>query len=121
MRDQRRLVVVAATVILAGFVGLLLAERSGLLLDHGAGDRRRVPIRIGGALPRAALRKRSVAARLSSMAQCGAYLIAAAGPFVMGFLHGHTWLGRPILFLIVATLVGLAVGYAAGKDRLIRD
>ena len=75
------------------------AERSGLRLDHGAGDR--PGSQFGLAVLFLVLRSAngSVAARLSSMAQCGAYLIAAAGPFVMGFLHTATrgWV-VPILF-----------------------
>lgn len=123
MRDQRPLVVVGAAVTLAGFLGLLLAPNGQAfywITALGIGQGSQFGLAVLFLVLRSA--NGSVASRLSSMAQCGAYLIAAAGPFVMGFLHSATggWV-VPIVFLIVATLVGLVVGYAAGRDRLIRD
>ncbi len=121
MRDQRPIVVIGAVVTLAGFLGLLLAPNNQAyywmtILGIGQGSQ------FGLALLFIVIRAAdgAVAARLSSMAQSGGYLIAATGPFVMGSLHSLTggWV-VPIVFLIVVTIVGLFVGYAAGRDRVI--
>jgi CP family cyanate transporter-like MFS transporter len=61
------------------------------------------------------------AARLSSMAQGGGYVIAAAGPLAMGMLHAVTgnWTA-PLLFLLAATAAELMTGLGAARDRLVR-
>jgi CP family cyanate transporter-like MFS transporter len=55
------------------------------------------------------------------MANAGGYMIAAAGPLVMGILHSATggWL-FPIAFLIIANMFGFVMGYGAAHDRVIR-
>ncbi|MFH0915563.1 MAG: MFS transporter [bacterium] len=121
LRDQRAAVIVSAVVTLVGFLGLLLGG-TGLaffwmaILGIGQGAQ------FGLALLMIVLRSADghVAARLSSMAQSGGYLIAATGPLVMGILHSATggWF-VPIAFLILATVVGLVLGYEAARDRLI--
>ncbi len=122
-RDQRSAVIVSAVVTLVGFSGLLAGpDRVAFLwvviLGIGQGAQ------FGLALLMIVVRSAdgNVAARLSSMAQSGGYLIAAAGPFVMGILHTATgdW-SIPIIFLILANLFGLAMGYQAARDRVIRD
>lgn len=121
MRNQRTAVIVSAGLTLVGFLGLLLGGTRmaffwmGILgIGQGA--------QFGLALLLIVLRSADghVAARLSSMAQSGGYLIAASGPLVMGLLHSATkgW-SAPIAFLILATVVGLIVGYQAARDRLI--
>lgn len=122
MRDQRTAVIICAGVTLIGFFGLLLGPTylaflwMGILgLGQGA--------QFGLALLLIVLRSADgyVAARLSSMAQAGGYLIAATGPLVMGLLHSATkgWF-LPIAFLILATIAGLALGHEAARDRLIK-
>jgi CP family cyanate transporter-like MFS transporter len=122
MRDQRLAVTVVAAITFAGFLGFLLAPNNQAffwvaLMGMGHGSH------FGLALLFVVLRSADagVAARLSSMVQSGGYLIAAAGPFVMGFLHSATggWTA-PIVFLILMTAVGVLVGYASGRNRVIR-
>ncbi|MFH1833970.1 MAG: MFS transporter, partial [bacterium] len=122
MRDQRKAVIGSACVILVGFLGLLFGPTSAAffwmsILGLGQGAQ------FGLALLLIVLRSADghVAARLSSMAQSGGYLIAGTGPLVMGVLHSATggWV-LPIVFLIVANLVGLALGHEAARDRVIK-
>jgi CP family cyanate transporter-like MFS transporter len=122
MRDQRIAVLVSAGVTFVGFFGLLLGP-TGIaffwmaILGIGQGAQ------FGLALLLIVLRAADgqVAARLSSMAQSGGYLIAATGPLVMGLIHSVTagWF-VPITFLILATVVGLACGYQAAREKLIK-
>ncbi|MCW2569011.1 MAG: hypothetical protein JWN54_3108 [Mycobacterium sp.] len=118
MRDQR--VAVAATVAIAtaGVLGIWLAPASTALvwvtlfgISQGAA--------LSLALLLMVLRAPDpvTAARLSSMAQAGGYLIGAAGPLVMGLLYTATggWTA-PMVFLLVTTLLGLPPGLAAGRD-----
>jgi CP family cyanate transporter-like MFS transporter len=121
VRDQRTAVIVSAGLTLVGFFGLLLGPTAiaffwMALVGLGTGAQ------FGLALLFIVLRSADghVAARLSSMAQSGGYLIAATGPLVMGLLHSLTkgWFAS-VAFLIVATAVGLVAGYGAARDRAI--
>ncbi len=122
-RDQRAAVIVSALLALVGFFGVLVGPHSVaflwvVFLGIGQGAQ------FGLALLMIVVRSAdgNVAAKLSSMAQSGGYLIAAAGPFVMGILHSATggW-SLPIIFLIIANLFGFAMGYQAARDRVIRE
>ena len=119
--DVRLGVIVSAAIALVGFAGLLLGPNSiaffwVMVLGIGQGAQ------FGLALLLIVIRAAdgNVAARLSAMSQSGGYLIAALGPLLMGALHSLTagWTG-PILFLILANLFGLALGYHAAKERLV--
>jgi CP family cyanate transporter-like MFS transporter len=121
-RDQRSAVIVSALVAMVGLFGLLVGPHSVaflwvVILGIGQGAQ------FGLALLMIVVRSGdgNVAASLSSMAQSGGYLIAAAGPFVMGILHSATngW-SLPIIFLILANLFGFAMGYQAARYRVIR-
>ena len=121
-RDQRSAVVVSAAVTLVGFLGVLVGPHSVALLwvvVLGIGQ----GAQFGLALLMIVLRSADgdVAAKVSSMANAGGYMIAAAGPLVMGILHSATggWL-FPIAFLIIANMFGFVMGYGAAHDRVIR-
>jgi len=121
-RDQRSAVVVSAAVTLVGFLGVLIGPHSVALLwvvVLGIGQ----GAQFGLALLMIVLRSADgdVAAKVSSMANAGGYMIAAAGPLVMGILHSATggWL-FPIAFLIIANMFGFVMGYGAAHDRVIR-
>ncbi|MEV8325720.1 MFS transporter [Kitasatospora sp. NPDC056731] len=61
------------------------------------------------------------AAALAGMAQSIGYLVAAAGPLLLGILHDAT--GSWTLPLIVLAVLGIAMaaaGYGAGQDRHVR-
>ena len=116
--DQRRFVWVSVLGFLSGLIGLLLAPGTSpvlwvILLGIGQGAG------IGLALTLFVLRTRSApaAADLSGMAQTVGYLIAAAGPLLVGALHDVTGSWRPpIVALIVVLSALLASGrYAAGN------
>jgi CP family cyanate transporter-like MFS transporter len=120
-RDVRWGVVAFAAIAFVGFAGLMVGPNSiaffwMVILGIGQGGQ------FGLALLLIVIRAGDdkVAARLSSMSQCGGYLIAALGPLVMGGLHSLTagWF-MPILFLVVANFFGLAMGYRAARERVI--
>ncbi len=54
------------------------------------------------------------------MAQSVGYLIASAGPFAMGALHGATgsWT-VPIVMLLVSLVPMLLTGLVASQDRFV--
>jgi MFS transporter, CP family, cyanate transporter len=58
----------------------------------------------------------ATAARLSSMSQAGGYLLAAAGPLLVGILHEATgeWL-LPMGLLLLVCIAGTAAGVGAGR------
>jgi CP family cyanate transporter-like MFS transporter len=60
------------------------------------------------------------AASLGSMAQSLGYLVSAAGPLAVGFLHTATgsWT-VPIVLLLALCAVELIMGLLAGRDRMI--
>jgi CP family cyanate transporter-like MFS transporter len=117
MRDQRTAVAATVALATAGVLGIWLAPTSTALvwvtlfgISQGAA--------LSLALLLMVLRApdSATAARLSSMAQAGGYLIGAAGPLVMGLLYTTTggWTA-PMVFLLAATLLGLPPGLAAGR------
>jgi len=62
------------------------------------------------------------AAAMSGMAQCAGYLVAAAGPIVIGAVHDATasWT-LPLIIVVVAVEIPLLFfGYLAGRDRILR-
>ncbi|WP_131737275.1 CynX/NimT family MFS transporter [Actinomadura roseirufa] len=120
-RDPRGLVAVVAVTMAAGLGGLLLAPAAGWawIIVLGIGT--------GGAFPLAytllGLRSPSpsVAARLSGMAQTGGYLLAAAGPFAVGVLHGATgaW-DVPLVLLLVLVVPEAVFGLLAARPGFVR-
>jgi CP family cyanate transporter-like MFS transporter len=122
MRDQRA--AVAATVALAtvGVLGIWLAPAGTQLvwitlygISQGAA--------LSLALLLMVLRApdADTAARLSSMAQAGGYLVGAMGPLVMGLLFTATggWT-VPMVFLLAMTVLALPSGLLAGRDVKVR-
>lgn len=121
LRDQRVLAAGCAALTGAGYLGIGVAPTVAPLLWAvllGLGQ--------GGALTVALMMivvrspDTGSAARLSGMAQGVGYLLAAAGPPVVGALHDA--LGGWTLALIVLTglcAVELVIGLLAGRDRVI--
>ena len=119
--DQRP--AVAATIVMTtvGLLGVLLAPTGTALLWAVV-----MGIAQGASLSLALLvivlrsADGDVAAALSGMAQSGGYLIASAGPLVMGLLYSATgsWT-VPLLFLLtVAGLIWIP-GMTAARNRVI--
>ncbi|GAA3968840.1 CynX/NimT family MFS transporter [Actinomadura viridis] len=122
MRDQRPLVLIAATLTIAGFAGVTWAPLGSVwvgsaVLGFGQG------VGFATALSFIGLRAHDarVAAQLSGMAQGCGYLIAALGPLAVGALYDatHGW-NVPIAAVLVAAAALLIPGLAAGRNRTVR-
>ncbi|WP_214414026.1 MFS transporter [Sphaerisporangium fuscum] len=118
-RDQRAVATVSSLVLLAGYLGLLVAPGWALLWS--------VVLGLGGgaclvlALAFLSLRARDAAAAgaLSAMAQSIGYLLAAAGPVIFGLLHsaGSGW-QAPTVLLCVAGAGQVIVAMVAGRGTV---
>ncbi|KOT48015.1 MULTISPECIES: CynX/NimT family MFS transporter [Streptomyces] len=121
MRRQRLLAVAVTALMACGIVGLLVAPVAGawvwaILLGIGQGGA------LGLALTMMVLRSGDAhtAARLSGMAQTWGYLLAAAGPLVLGAVHQATHGWTVPIVLLLAVCAGLVLlGMGAGRDRKI--
>ncbi|MFO1443179.1 MFS transporter [Bacillus sp. Bva_UNVM-123] len=62
------------------------------------------------------------ASELSGMAQSVGYMLAAIGPFVIGFLFDlfHTWT-LPLILLIFASVLFTIAGIGAGRNQYVLD
>ncbi len=122
-RGQRPLVLVALACYLTGLGGLLLLPTTGTVVwvsvfgvAQGGGfalGLTLVVLRSGSSL---------TAARMGGVAQCLGYLVAAAGPVVLGALHdltgGWTW----SLVLLLVLLVPMAwAGWGAARDVVLPE
>ncbi|MWK39903.1 MFS transporter [Actinomadura sp. J1-007] len=60
------------------------------------------------------------AAALAGMAQSVGYLVAAAGPLLLGILHdsANGW-ALPLVVLVVLSIAMAGAGYGAGRDRQV--
>ncbi|MTV27010.1 MFS transporter [Nitriliruptoraceae bacterium ZYF776] len=120
--DQRRLVVVLVAAAVAGFGGLLLSGGAvpalwAVLIGVGMGTFPLALVLIG-------LRSATPAgtAELSGMAQGVGYLIAAAGPLLIGILHDATGSWTPPLLVVLGLLVPqLLCGLVAAAPGTIDD
>lgn len=121
MRTQRPLILAVASAYLVGLGGLLLAPADGTLvwvaafgLAQGSG--------FALALTLIVLRSPTplTAARLGGVAQCLGYLLAAAGPVVLGVLHdatdGWSW---PVALLLALVVPMTWVGWGAARDAVL--
>ncbi|GAA0534729.1 MFS transporter [Saccharopolyspora subtropica] len=118
-RDQRPIAVVLAVMVAVGFAGILAGPAAGLWpaavvlgFAQGAG--------FGLALTMFGLRSpdSDTTTALSGMAQGTGYLIAAAGPLLVGLLYDVSgdWTA-PLVLLMVCTAGWLAAGLLAGRPR----
>ncbi|MBU5267141.1 CynX/NimT family MFS transporter [Virgibacillus proomii] len=62
------------------------------------------------------------AAQLSGMAQSVGYVLAAIGPFLVGYLYDktQTW-DIPLLTLISVAIIVVVFGFGAGRDKYVFD
>lgn len=118
-RDQRKAAVLMMLVALVGLLGCLYLPLGWVWVLSGF-----MGIGTGGmfavALTIVVLRAPDahVAAHLSGMCQTVAYLMAAAGPILVGFLHdlaGSWWVMTPVMAGL--TLLGMVSGMQAGAAR----
>ncbi|MBB5081528.1 MFS transporter [Nonomuraea endophytica] len=118
-RDQRAVAIVSSAVVLAGYLGLLVAPGWALLWT--------VVLGLGGgaclvlALAFLSLRAQDAteAGALSAMAQSIGYLLAAAGPVIFGLLHtvSSGW-HAPITMMCVAAAGQVIVAMVAGRGTV---
>ena len=120
-RDQRWLIAVTVTASAVGLAGVWFAPLAGapawtLLFGLGQGAA------LGLAIYFTAARAPDpvTSASLSAFTQGAGYLVAAAGPLVVGFLHAvtGTWT-VPVLALLVVLVFEGAVGWQAGRARTL--
>ena len=118
-RDQRAVATVSSLVLLAGYLGLLVAPGWALVWS--------IVLGLGGgaclvlALAFLSLRAQdaTVAGALSAMAQSIGYLLAAVGPVVFGLLHtvSSGW-HAPVALLCVAAAGQVVVAMVAGRGTV---
>ncbi|MGC5011664.1 CynX/NimT family MFS transporter [Streptosporangium sp. DT93] len=120
--DQRPVVVAFVLFYTAGFLGLWLAPSSlawvfASLVGIGMGS---FPL----ALTMLAMRTRTpeATAALSAFGQSAGYLIAGAGPLVVGILHESSggWT-MPFLLLFAVVAAQLVAGWYAGRPGHLED
>ena len=118
-RDQRVLAVAASLVTALSIAGLLVAPRLAGLWLCVCGGSFGITFILAFALIGLRTHDHQRAASLSTMAQAMAYLIAATGPVVFGFLHDHAagWT-VPMLSLLAVALIQAAAGFGAGRQGL---
>ncbi|HEX2102209.1 MAG TPA: MFS transporter [Solirubrobacteraceae bacterium] len=123
MRDQRKGIAACVALTVIGLAGILLAPPSTALvwvLIMGLGQGAALSLALLMIVLRAG--DDHTAARLSSMAQGFGYLLAAAGPLLMGLLHALSgdWT-VPLLALIALCAAELWAGLAAGRARVVQS
>jgi MFS transporter, CP family, cyanate transporter len=121
MRSQRPLIAAVMTAYVIGLTGLLVAPGTGTLvwvcafgIAQGAG--------FALALTLIVLRSPTplTAARLGGVAQCLGYLLAAAGPPLLGWLHDRSGGWAWPLGLLIALLVPMTwFGWGAARDAVL--
>ncbi|MHC5202626.1 CynX/NimT family MFS transporter [Myroides sp. LJL119] len=121
MKNQKPLAVLVGLVLLLGIGGIILFKTQYILLCC-------ILIGLGSGLAFSlcmilfVLRTNNAqqAAKLSAMAQALGYSIAAIGPPLFGYLYDQTnnW-NASFIFLFIASLILLVVGYIASQDKLI--
>lgn len=120
-RSQVWLSTLGTGLLLAGFLGVLLAPLDGtllwmVLLGIGQG------VTTGVCFVLIVLRSPDAerAAQLAAMTQTVGYVLAAGGPWSVGALHDllDSWTG-PLVLLIALVFVQLSTGLIAGRDRQV--
>ncbi len=122
--DQHIFPVVLSGLVIAGFLGLLIAPTAipvlwSMLIGFGMGGN--FPLVLTLIVLRTA--RPDDTSALSTMAQGVGYLMAAAiGPFAVGVLHdltgGWTW---PLIGLLALTIPQTVTGWASGQPVVIGD
>jgi MFS transporter, CP family, cyanate transporter len=119
--DQRRLAAWAVTAIAAGLAGAGFGPyglAAGFMVLLGLGQGASLGLGIFYTMARAP--DPVVAASLSAFAQGAGYLIASAGPLLIGFVHTATggWT-VPVALLLGIAVLQLITGWLAGRDRTV--
>jgi MFS transporter, CP family, cyanate transporter len=114
--DLRALAVIASIVTAAATLGLLLLPQLAALWLLVLGLSFGITFILAFALIGMRTSDHQRAARLSTMSQASAYLIAAAGPVAFGWIHDlfSGWT-LPMLSLVAVSLIQALVGLGAGR------
>jgi CP family cyanate transporter-like MFS transporter len=122
-RDQRWLVALMVTLAMIGLAGAAFAPLGGAaawVLLLGLGQGAGLGLAIYFTLARAP--NPVASASLSAFAQGAGYLVAAAGPLAVGFLHAATggWT-IPVIALLAVLAGELAIGWQAGRAMTLPE
>lgn len=118
--DQRRIAATCVGLSALGVAGVLVAPGLSALWVAAIG----LGVGVGIVLALSLFGLRTAdhhrAGTLSGMAQCAGYLLAAAGPVLVGALHDATgsWIG-PLVVVLGLLAVELVAGLLAGRDRTV--
>lgn len=120
LRDQRLIGLLASLSIFIAVTGLLLAPAWSLLWLILAGLGAGASLLISLSLFNLRTRDHRQASKLSGMAQCVGYGLAALGPLCFGMLHdvSGSW-QLPLLMLLAVSALQMAMALLAGRDRAI--
>ncbi|KQV08334.1 CynX/NimT family MFS transporter [Leifsonia sp. Root112D2] len=120
LRDQRMLIATLASFILVAMIGQLFLPALALLWMMMAGVAGGGSIVVALSLFGLRTRNHVQAAALSGMAQSVGYLLAAAGPIVIGLLRDITGSWTASLLVLIAVILGqLVMGVLAGRARFL--
>jgi MFS transporter, CP family, cyanate transporter len=118
--NQLQILVAVVAVASAGIVGLLVAPGAAIawvaLIGLGQGGM----LGLGLILPVLRAATAQAVASLTAMSLCVGYIVAAAGPWILGLVHdlSGTW-SLPLVALLAITLVQLVPGvHACGRRAL---
>ncbi len=121
---QHTLVWAVAGMFLFGYAGLLLTPGRimAIIWTIVAGFGSGVSISLALAFFSLRTRDHQNAGQISGMAQSVGYIVAAAGPVTVGYLHAatHSWTWPLILLLAVSVMMTVA-GLGAARDIFIDD
>jgi MFS transporter, CP family, cyanate transporter len=120
LHDQRAIGFLASLAIFSGVMGLLLAPGWALIWLLLAGLGAGASMVTCLALFNLRTHDHRQASKLSGMAQCVGYGVAALGPLCFGMLHdaSGSWT-LPLVLLLVIALLQMAVATLAGRNRHI--
>lgn len=120
MRDQRALGFIASLLIFTAVAGLLLMPAWSLLWLVLAGLGAGASLVISLSLFNLRTRDHLQASKLSGMAQCVGYGLAALGPLCFGLLHDASgnW-QLPLSMLLATTLMQMVMALLAGRAQHI--
>ncbi|WP_241844956.1 CynX/NimT family MFS transporter [Streptomyces silvensis] len=119
--DQRWTAAGASAVVACGFAVLVAAPALSVLACTLLGVGGGVCLVLALTFQSERAGSAGEAAALAGMAQSVGYLVAAAGPLLLGILHSSTssWT-LPLVVLLVLSVAMVGAGYGAGRDRHVR-
>jgi MFS transporter, CP family, cyanate transporter len=123
-RSQHGIVLAMGLFSIIGYTGLLLGKSNTVMVVSII----LIGFSLSGtfalALTLLGMRARNgkQAAQLSGMAQSFGYVLAAIGPFLVGYLYDktQTW-DIPLLTLISVAIIVVVFGFGAGRDKYVFD